>query len=167
MRAPILLLAPCLALGDEIKTLELTYKEGKAADYAVQVEAGFKKLLDSDSKLAAEFKKFESPPPENVRGRYSGDPKVQVLTLAESEHVDFRASGGSSRFGKTIALYFRFDEGMHRGAESHSGFFALFEIKGNLTYRHVNGDDFELSNSKVIATFKGLSRTLTAPAPIE
>jgi hypothetical protein len=161
------ILAPCLALGGELKTLELTYKEGKAADYAAQVEAGFKKLLVSDSKLAAEFKKFESPPPEDARGRYSGDPKVQVLTLAESEDVDFRDSGGSSQFGKTIALYFRFDEGVHRGSEFHSGFFALFEIKGDLTYRHVKGDDFELSDSKVVATFKGFSRTLSAPAPIE
>jgi hypothetical protein len=167
MRALILSLAPSLALGGELKTLELTYKEGKAANYAAQVEAGFKKLLDSDSKLAAEFKKFESPPPENARGRYSGEPKVQVLTLAESEHVDLRDSGGSSEFEKTIALYSRFEEGMHRGSEVHSGFFALFEIKGELSYRHVKGDDFELSDSKVVATFKGFSRTLTSPEPIE
>ncbi len=166
MRTLILLLAPCLALGSEPKTLELTFKEGKAADYAAQVEAGFTKLLVSDTKLAAEFKKFESPPPENAQGRYSGGPMIQALTLAESEDVDFRDTGGSSQFGKTIALYFRFDEGMRRGMEFHSGFFALFEIKGDLTYRHVK-DDFELSDSKVVATFKGFSRTLTAPAPIE
>ncbi|MBK1884243.1 hypothetical protein JIN85_17620 [Luteolibacter pohnpeiensis] len=167
MRTPILLLLPSFALGGELKTLELTYKEGTDANYAAQVEAGFKKLLDSDSKLAAEFKKFEFAPPENTRGRYSGEPKVQVLTLAESEHVDFRDSGGSSQFGKTIALYFRFDDGMHRGSEFHSGFFALFEINGDLSYRHVKDDGFELSDSKVVATFKGFSRTLTAPAPIE
>jgi hypothetical protein len=167
MRALILLLSPSLALGGGPKTLELSYKEGKDVDYAVQVEACFKKLLVSDSKLSAEFKKFESPPQENARGRYSGDPKVQVLTVAESEVVDFRDSGGSSQFGKTIALYFRFDEGVHRGSEFHSGFFALFEIKGDLTYRHVKGEDFELSESKVVATFNGFSHTLTAPAPIE
>lgn len=167
MRALILLLAPCLAQGGEPKTLELTYKEGKAADYAAQVEAGFKKLLFSDSKLAAEFEKFESPPPQNARGRYSGNPKVQVLTLAESEHDDFRDRGGSSQFGKTIALYFRFDEGVHRGSEFHSGFFALFEVKGELSYRHVKGDDFDLSDSKVVATFIGFRRILVAPAAIE
>ena len=55
--------------------MELTYKKGKTTDYADQVEAGFKKLLVSDTKLAAEFK-FESPPPDDARGRYSGDPKV-------------------------------------------------------------------------------------------
>lgn len=167
MRALILFLVPCLALGGDLKTLELSYKEGKAEDYAAQVEAGFNRLMVSDSKVAAEFEKFESPPPENARGRYHGDPKVQVLTLAESEHVDFGESGGSGQFGKAIAIYFRFDEGVHRGSEFHSGFFALFEVKGELSYRHVKGDDFELSSSKVVATFKGFSRTLTAPAPIE
>jgi hypothetical protein len=167
MRTLILLLIPCLASGNELKILQLTCRKGADNNYPAQIEAGLKKLLVSDLKLAAEFKKLESPPPENAVGRYSGKPKVQVLILAESEYRDFRDIKGTTESGQTIALYFRFDEGAHHGEEFHSGFFALFEIKEELSYRHVKDDDFELIDSKAVATFKGFSKTLNAPAAVE
>lgn len=35
------------------------------------------------------------------------------------------------------------------------------------TYRHLDNDQFELSDSSVAALFQGFSRTLAAPAPDE
>jgi len=167
MKPLLLLLLFTQVLSATPITLKLNYEEGENDNYPKQIQAAFVKLLASNKALAKEFSKFESPPPEDSRGRYSGNPTIQILTLAESEHVDFRDSASSSQFGKTIALYFRFDEGVHRGSEFHSGFFALFEVKGELSYRHVKGDEFELQCSKVVATFKGFRRTLTAPLPSE
>lgn len=159
-----LIMSGCVFAG-EIKSIKLNYKAGGSDDYAIQIQAQFKKLLDSDPDLAQKFHKFEAPPAEDARGRYSGESTIQVLTVSESEHVDFRESGGAKKFEKTIALYYRFDEGMHRGRESRSGFFALFVVNGVLSYRHRNGDDFELADAKVVANFKGFSRTLVGQEP--
>ena len=106
---------------------------------------------------------FEAPPPEDARGRYSGEPIIVPIVISEEEHVDFRDSGGKAGFEKVIALYYRFDEGFHRGRQTASGFFARFTVTGDLTYRHVENDDFDLSASSVVAKFEGFSRTLVAP----
>lgn len=151
----------------EPNTLNLEYKEGEDADYSTQIQTKFKKLLDSDATLAKEFERFEAPPPKEFRGRYSGEPTTQVLTLCESEHVDFRDSGGTKEFEIVIALYCRFDEGVHRGRQTCSGFFALFTVTGNLSYRHLDNDEFVLAKSQVVAKFQGFSRTLAAPKPAE
>jgi len=167
MKALLLLLAPGCIFASEPRTLNLDYKAGVSADYSTQIQTKFKKLLDSDRTLAKEFKRFEAPPPENARGRYSGDPTIQVLTLSESEHVDFRDSGGVKEFDMRIALYYRFDEGMHRGRQTSSGFFATFRVTGNLSYRRLDNDEFKLTKSKVYAKFQGFSRELTTPEPEE
>ena len=163
----LLIISGSLAAAAEPPILKLNYKEGKEADYAAQIQTAFTKLLASDPTLAKEFTKFEAPPSEDARGRYSGEPTILPITISEEEHVDFRDSGGKAEFEKVIALYYRFDEGMHRGRQTASGFFALFTVRGELSYRHVKDDNFDLSASIVVATFKGFSRTLVAPEPDE
>lgn len=163
----VLILSGSLAAAAEPPILKLNYKEGKEANYAAQIETAFTKLLASDSTLAKEFAKFEAPPPEDARGRYSGEPTIVPIMLSEEEHVDFRDSGGKAGFEKVIALYYRFDEGFHRGRQTACGFFALFTVTGDLSYRHVKNDDFDLSASSVVAKFQGFSRTLVAPQPDE
>jgi hypothetical protein len=162
-----LMISGSLAVAAEPLTMKLDYKEGKEDDYAAQIQSDFTKLLTSDSALSKEFAKFEAPPPEDARGRYSGEPKIVPIVISEEEHVDFRDSGGKAGFEKVIALYYRFDEGVHRGRQTASGFFALFTVMGDLSYRHVENDDFDLSASSVIAKFQGFSRTLSAPQPDE
>jgi hypothetical protein len=162
-----LTLSGSLAAAAETLILKLNYKEGEEADYAAQIQTAFTKQLASDSTLAKEFTKFEAPPPEEARGRYSGEPTIVPIMVSEEEHVDFRDSGGKAGFEKVIALYYRFDEGFHRGRQTGSGFFALFTVTGNLSYRHVKNDDFDLSGSSVVAKFQGFSRTLVAPQPDE
>lgn len=167
MKALLLFLVPSCIYAAEPRTLKLEYKEGEKVDYSPQIQAKFKQLVSSDPSLAKEFEKFEAPPPENARGRYDGDPTIQVLTLSQSENVDFRDSGGTKEFEIEIALYYRFDEGVHRGRQTSSGFFAHFTVTGNLTYRHLDNDEFELAKSQVAAKFQGFSRTLAAPKPEE
>lgn len=163
----LLIISGSLAAAAEHPILKFNYKEGKEADYAAQIQTAFTKLLASDPTLAKEFTKFEAPPPEDARGRYSGEPTILPITISEEEHVDFRDSGGKAGFEMVIALYYRFDEGFHRGRQTTSGFFALFTVTGELSYRHLKNDDFELSASSVVAKFKGFSRTLVAPQPNE
>ncbi len=165
MKALLLFLVPSCIFAAEPRTLTLEYKEGEKVDYSPQIQAKFKQLVSSDPALAKEFEKFEAPPPENAQGRYDGDPTIQVLTLSQSENVDFRDSGGTKEFEIEIALYYRFDEGVHRGRQTSSGFFAHFTLTGNLTYRHLDNDEFELAKSQVSAKFQGFSRTLAAPKP--
>lgn len=145
--------------------LSLDYKEGKEADYAAQIQTKFKKLLESDPVLAKEFKTFEAPPPEEAQGRYSGEARVQAITLDQSEYREFRGQGGTTEFEQTIALYYRFDQGVHRGEETLSGFFARFKVTGTLSYHHVDNEDFKLANATVKAQFEGFSRNLVAPKP--
>ena len=154
-----------LAFAAEPLTMKLDYKEGKEDDYAAQIQSAFTKLLASDSTLSKEFTKFEAPPLKDARGRYSGEPTIMPILISEEEHVDFRESGGKAGFEKVIALYYRFDEGFHRGSGTASGFFARFTVTGDLSYRHVANDDFDLTASSVVAKFDGFSRTLVAPSP--
>lgn len=163
----ILFLVPDLIFAAEPKILKLEYKEGEAVDYPAQIQAKFKQLLESDPSLAKEFEGFEAPPPKDAGGRYSGEPTIQVLTLSKSEQVDFRNSGGAKEFEMTIALYYRFDEGRHKGSQTRSGFFAIFAVTGNISYRHLDNDKFELTKSQVDAKFQGFSRALKAPKPEE
>lgn len=167
MKSLLLLLAPCCLFADEPRTFNLNYEEGESADYPSQIQTQFKKLLDSDKSLAKEFEKFEAPPPENARGRYINEPTIQVIKLRESEHVDFGDSGGTKEFEMTIALYYQFSQGFHRGRATSSGFFALFNIVGNLSYRHLDNDEFELTKSLVNAKFEGFTRNLVGPKPEE
>ena len=160
-----LMISGSLAVAAEPLILKLDYKEGKNDDYAAQIQSAFTKLLASDSTLSKEFTKFEAPPPENARGRYSGEPTIVPIVISEEENVDFRESGGKAGFEKVIALYYRFDEGFHRGSGTASGFFARFTVTGDLSYRHVANDDFDLTASSVVASFEGFSRTLVAPSP--
>jgi hypothetical protein len=162
-----LILSGSLAAAAEPLILKLNYKEGEEADYAAQIQTAFTKQLASDSTLAKEFTNFEAPPPEEARGRYSGEPTIVPIMVSEEEHVDFRDSGGKAGFEKVIALYYRFDQGFHRGRHTASGFFALFTITGDLSYRHVENDAFDLSASRIVAKFQGFSRTLAAPQPDE
>jgi hypothetical protein len=163
----VLIIFGSVAAAVEPPTLKLDYKEGEDVDYAAQIQVAFTKLLGSDSALAKEFTKFEAPPPEYARGRYYGEPTILPIVVREEEHVNFRDSGGKKEFKKTIALYYRFTEGMHRGRQTSSGFFAVFEVTGDLSYRHLENDAFAISTSNVIARFQGFSRTLIAPKPEE
>lgn len=165
MKAFLILLAPCCVFADEPRILTLAYTEGNEADYPLQIQTKFKQLLDSDKKLAEDFGKFEAPPPANARGRYGDEPTIQVIYLSESEHVDFSDDGGVKDFNMTIALYYRFSQGLHRGRQTSSGFFALFDLTGKLSYRHLDNDEFELAKSQVTAEFKGFSRSLAGPGP--
>ena len=167
MKALLLLLVPGLSLAEESKILPLEYKSGDTVDYPAQIQAKFKQLLDSDSNLAKEFQRFESPPPKGARGRYSGEPTIQVLTLSKSEHADFRDTGGTKKFEIALVLYYRFEESEHRGSQTSSGFFARFTVTGNLSYRQLDNDELELANSHVVAKFQGFSRNLAAPRPEE
>lgn len=165
MKALLCFFIPACVFGEEPRILRLEYKEGVAVDYPAQIQAKFKQLLDSDPDLAKEFGTFEEPPPENARGRYDGEAGIQVLILSESEHADFRTTGGTKEFELKIALYYRFAEAFHRGKETRSGFFANFTVTGNLTYRPLKNEEFELEDSQVVAKFQGFSRTLVAQKP--
>ena len=167
MKALLLFLMPGCIFAAEPRTFKLDYKEGEKVDYSPQIQAKFKQLVSSDPALAKEFEQYEAPPPKNAQGRYDGVPAIQVITLSQSENVDFRDSGGTKEFEIEIALYYRFDEGVHRGRQTSSGFFAHFTVTGNLTYRHLDNDEFELAKSQVAAKFQGFSRTLAAPKPEE
>ena len=162
-----LMISGSLAVAAEPLILKLDYKAGELEDYAAQIQSAFTKLLASDSNLSKEFTKFEAPPPEDARGRYSGEPAIVPIVISEEEHVDFRESDGKAGFEKVIALYYRFDEGIHRGSRTASGFFARFTVTGDLSYRHAANDDFDLTESNVVAKFEGFSRTLVAPRPDE
>jgi len=155
---------PVCVLAGELPTLELKYKEGENIDYSDQIKVEFTKLLSKDHALAADFSVFEDAPPPSV-GRYSGDPIIQSMVIAESEDVDFRDSGGTKVFAKTIALYYRYDQGHHRGRNTSSGFFAVFVVSGKLTYRSEKNEEDELTKAVVVAKFRGFSRTLSAPKP--
>jgi hypothetical protein len=152
------------AAGQEIKSIHLDYNKANSVSYAHQIQSAFKQIIDSDSNLAKMFYELEGRPVAGLDGKYSGEPSIQALTLEESESVNFREEGGTSSFEKRIALYYRFDEGMHRGKKTRSGFFALFDVKGTLTYSHLANDEFVVKDSDVSATFKGFSRTLVAHA---
>lgn len=155
------------ASGEEIKSIQLDYNKANSVGYVHQIQAAFKQLVDSDANLAKMFHEFENPPATGISGKYSGEPSIQAIVLKESENVNFRESGGTSSFEKRIALYYRFDDGMHRGKETRSGFFALFDVRGTLAYRRLDNDEFEVKESKVSAIFKGFSRTLIAPEPTD
>jgi hypothetical protein len=145
--------------------LELNYSED--GDYPDQIQEAFAKLLASDERLAKEFAGFEAAPPEDERGRYSGEPVVQHIIIGAEESADFKGTGGTRDFTKTVALYYRFDEGFHRGQGTRNGLFAVFAITGKLTFANRGDDDFQLSGAKVTAAFQGFSRTLTAPGASE
>jgi hypothetical protein len=147
--------------------LELKFIEGEETDYSAQIQEAFTKLLASDEALAKEFAGFEAAPPEDERGRYSGEPVVQHIIIGEEESADFKDTGGTKDFTKTVALYYRFDEGFHRGQGTRNGFFAVFAITGKLTFANRGDDDFQLSGAKVTAEFQDFSRTLTAPGSSE
>lgn len=165
MKILFLILLSSSILVAEPLTLKLDYNENEEGNYSKQIQSAFTKLLVSNSNLAKEFTKFEAPPPEDARGRYSGEPTIRAIVISEDEHVNFRDSGGTKVFKKMIALYYRFDEGMHRGRETSSGFFAIFTVNGNLTYLHLKNDEFKLTKANVVAQFNGFNRTLTAPKP--
>lgn len=160
-----LFILPNIIVAAEPATLKLDYKEDKESDYPAQIQAAFTKLLASNAALAKEFSKFEAPPLNEARGRYSGTPKIQSLVISESEHVNFATAGGKKEFEKTITLYYRFDEGEHRGRSTSSGFFATFAVTGTLTYRRLANDEFDLTNAAVGARFMGFSRKLESPDP--
>ena len=148
--------------GTEPVTLELKYEDSQKADYAKQLEEEFGKRLKADAALAKEFAAFERA---SDSGRYSGVPEVAAIEISCEEDVDFRDGGGRRDFQRKIALYYRFDEGVHKGVFTHSGFFALFLVTGKVTYAHRKGDDFDLTNAVVVATFQGFSRTLEGVSP--
>lgn len=152
------------AAGQEIKPIHLDYNKANSVSYAHQIQSAFKQIIDSDTNLAKKFHELEGRPVAGSDGKYSGEPSIQAITLEESESVNFRDEGGTSTFEKRIALYYRFDEGMHRGKKTRSGFFAIFEVKGTLTYSPLVNDKFEVKEADVSATFKGFSRTIVAQA---
>ncbi len=155
------------AAGEEIKSIQLDYNKANLVNYSHQIQAAFKKLVDSDANLTKMFHELEKSPAKEFAGKYSGEPSIQAIVLNESENVNFREEGGTTSFEKRIALYYRFDEGMHRGKETRSEFFALFDVRGTLTYRRLDNDEFEVNESKVSAIFKGFSRTLIATEPTD
>lgn len=167
MKPLLLLLLTSLTLVAEPIILTLEHKDYQTDDYASQIEAAFAKVLAADVNLTREFVSYESPPEEEASGRYSSDPVVAPILLSESEEVEFRGDGGTRNFERTIALYYRFDEGMRRGVFTRSGFFALFTVKGELTYLNSGDDNFELDGATVTAEFERFSRELKALSPDE
>ena len=159
-----LLISSSLAAAAEPLFLKLDYKEGVDNNYAAQIQTAFTKLLATDSTLSKQYAKFEAPPSENARGRYSGEPTVLPIQISEESHAITHSDGVTkAEFREVIAFYYRFDDGMHRGSETRSGFFALFTVVGELSL----GDGNEVLKSNVVATFQGFSRNLVAPKPNE
>ena len=165
MKTLNLLLLSGYAIAAEPRTLTLQYKAGENDDYPAQIQSAFTKLLIADRSLAADFAMMEDAPQPSEAGRYQASPIIVPIVISEGEHVDLGAAGGRKEFEKKIALYYRFEQGMHRGRETHSGFFALFTVSGKLTYGDSADSASELIESAVTATFQGFSRTLKAPSP--
>lgn len=160
-----LILTGC-AFGEEAGKLQfkINIEDTESSNYSSQLKAALTSLLNDNKQIADKFHKMEDPPPSEARGRYSGEPIVQAIVLAESENVNFSEAGGEKDFEKTIALYYRFDEGVHRGSQSHSGFFAIFVIEGKLNFEVLHGEKLKVKKSEVFATFKGFERSIAFPA---
>jgi hypothetical protein len=165
MKTLSLLLLSGYAIAAEPRTLTLQYKAGENDDYPAQIQSAFTKLLIEDRTLAADFSMMEDAPQPSAAGRYQASPIIVPIVISEGEHIDFGAAGGRKEFEKKIALYYRFEQGMHRGRETHSGFFALFTVSGKLTYGDSADSASDLTQSVVTAAFQGFSRTLKAPSP--
>jgi hypothetical protein len=150
-----------------IDPLSFNFDYNEEANYASMIQTAFTKQLTSDASLSKEFSKFESPPPKEARGRYYEDPTISSIVVSEEEHVDIKDISGMREFKKTIALYYRFDNGMHRGKVTNSGFFALFVVTGKYSYSNLANNDIKILKSSAVAEFKGFSRTLVAPEPDE
>ena len=167
MKSILLFLLTVSILKSAPLTLTLKYDESEKVNYALQIQTQFTKLLSTNASLAKKFTRFESPPPEYARGRYDGVPIIRTIVISKKEHVNFNNAGGTKELEQVIAFYYRFDEGMHRGRATSSGFFALFAVKGKMKYKHIVNDNFDLIDSLVTAKFLGFSRTLKAPSPEE
>jgi len=152
-----------LAEEGESPQFKIAYEDAEFSNYSTQLRSGLGELLKKNPKIAEKFREMENAPVDDSRGRYSGEPTVQVLVLAASENVDFQKDSGDRVFEKTIALYYRFDEGMHRGSQSHSGFFAIFVVEGKLAFEIFNDDQLKIKNSEVVATFRGFKRSIDFP----
>ena len=113
--------------------------------------------------MAKEFKKFEAPPEKAGLGKYSGKPEVFPIILDRDRGAEFQDTGGKRYFTIKMALFYRFDNGHSDGMATTSGFFALFSIDGNVTYKMTKDEKFKISGAEVIAKFEGFSRTLTVP----
>jgi hypothetical protein len=161
----LVLLLSNYVIAAEPRTLTLQYKAGEKDDYPEQIQSAFTKLLATDRNLAADFAMMEDAPQPSAAGRYQASPIIAPIVISERKHVDFVTTGGHEVFEKKVALYYRFEQGMHRGRETYSGFFALFTVSGKLTYRNSADRASELTESVVVATFQGFSRTIKAPSP--
>lgn len=74
-----------------------------------------------------------------------------------------RKQGSYRNYRQTVVIHYAFDEGFHKGRESTTGVFAIFELTGKQTYEYSEKTEkWEISTHEVSAQFKGFSKTLNA-----
>lgn len=155
---------PCVLFAEPL-TLKLEYENDESSDYSAQIMEAFGKLLLEDEALAKEFAMFEMAPEEEKRGSYLADPTVTPLLLSKSQSQEDGAKEQTYGFTRTVALYYRFDDGVTGGMYARSGFFALFSVTGKEVFRNTEGNTFERSSATVTAEFHGFSRGVNGPEP--